>query len=172
MNFKMDKIYLIWIMLIIGSSILFFILYKFSAPKEKEEKKFFLLKYSIIGLLFVIFSFIEETIGVKAGLWYNKTSLYEFGKFRVSIEEIPLEFFAGIFWLLMYHKFETNEQRFLFFITSVGAVCYMIALAVHFGFLIHAKWYNIGWSFPYWVINLGFLLLLDWLLSKKYQRKQ
>lgn len=167
----MERIYLIWLILIMGSAVLFFILYKFSAPEEKEEKKKILLKYSIIGLLFVIFSFIVETIGVNAGLWYNKTSLYEFGKYRVSIEEIPLEFFAGIFWLLMYHKFKTGEQKFLFFITSVCSVCYFIALAVHFGFLIHAKWYNIGWSFPYWVINLGFLLVLDWLLSKKYPIK-
>ena len=116
----------------------------------------------------MVFSFVIETIGVNAGFWYNKTSIFEFGAFKVSIEEIPIEFFAGIFWLMLYNTFETREHKFLFFITSTGTISYLIALMVYMGFLIHAKGYNIGWTFLYWAANLGFLVLCDYVLSRKY----
>lgn len=164
---RLKRIYVLWPIYVVGSISIFLYLLKRLSPEDRRERRLFLVRYAITGALFVVFSFAVECLGVNAGLWYNETSLYEFGGFKVSVEEIPLEFFAGVFWLMLYNTFEERGHRFVFFVTSAGTVSYIIALMVRFGFLVHDKWYNIGWTFPYWLANLGFLVLCDSAVSKR-----
>jgi hypothetical protein len=164
----MKGAYVLWPLFIVGSAVICYLLFRRLAPDDPAERRRYVIRYVIIGLLFVVFSFVIECIGVNAGFWHNKTSVFEFGLFKVSIEEIPIEFFAGILWLMLYNTFETWEHKAIFFVTSVGTVSYVIACMVYFGFLIHAKGYNIAWTFPYWAVNLGFLVLCDFVLSRRY----
>lgn len=162
------RIYVLWPVWIAASALGCYLLFRMVSPDEPEARRRFLIRHAIVGLLFVAFSFIIETVGVNSGLWYNKTSMFEFGRFRVSVEEVPIEFFAGIFWIMLFNTFESKEHKLVFFLTSTGTISYIIALMVHAGFLIHDKWYNIGWTYLYWVANLGFLVFCDSLVSRKF----
>ena len=150
---------LLYIILIIACTASF-IAYAVIAKPEHLKKAI------VVGIIFTIFGFLWDFIGINLVHYWDNTSSLLPELYGVPIGNIPFTIFGGAVFILLWNEFERRITKIVFLFSAAGTCGYAVALNIYSGFLIHYPPYNIGWAYLFWLGNLCLMVFCDYLYEK------